>query len=188
MDDHPKNGECTPAEELKETYALVAYIPDPIAEFLNDLRLRLDPGSEPHAHVTLLPPRQLAGTADEARRQLNEYTRSLTPFTLSFDGVEVFEETNVVFLALGGNGNHVLHNIHEALNTGALAFDEPFEYHPHVTIVQFQPAEQVTEKALETRASWAAYAGPRQFRVERITFVKHMGGNNWLDLDCYDLS
>ncbi|MBI4909220.1 MAG: tRNA (adenosine(37)-N6)-threonylcarbamoyltransferase complex ATPase subunit type 1 TsaE [Acidobacteria bacterium] len=186
MDAHPHSGESNQPGEAKETYALVAYLPEPIADYLNALRIRLDPGSEPHAHVTLLPPRQLSGTPEQAKHQLREYTATLESFTLDLADVEVFRETNVVFLAIGA-GDHKLYRIHAALNSGALCFAEPFHYHPHITLVQFQPADQVAAKAGETRLGWQAYQGPRQFVVNRLTFVKHIGGNRWLDLDWYDL-
>ena len=48
------------------SYALVSYIPDPLRRFLDDLRRELVPGCVPAAHVTVLPPRPLSGTVEEA--------------------------------------------------------------------------------------------------------------------------
>ena len=47
----------------KQRYALVAYVRNPVGEFVESLRRELHP-ELPHlaAHVTLLPPRFLAGT------------------------------------------------------------------------------------------------------------------------------
>ena len=43
--------------------------------------------------------------------------------------------TNVVFLEIG-KGSAELRDMHRAMNRGALAFDEPFAYHPHITVAQ----------------------------------------------------
>ena len=40
-------------------FALVVYIPDPLAGFLDDLRKELVANCLPRAHVTILPPRPL---------------------------------------------------------------------------------------------------------------------------------
>ena len=49
-----------PAEQRLNVFALVIYIPDPLGRFLDDLRTELVPGCNPHAHVSVLPPRPLA--------------------------------------------------------------------------------------------------------------------------------
>ncbi len=49
-----------PAEQRLNVFALVIYIPDPLGRFLDDLRTALVPGCNPHAHVSVLPPRPLA--------------------------------------------------------------------------------------------------------------------------------
>ena len=49
-----------PAEQRLNVFALVIYIPDPLGRFLDDLRRELVPGCNPHAHVSVLPPRPLA--------------------------------------------------------------------------------------------------------------------------------
>src|ERR1035438_9490908 len=61
MDFHP-NGMLSqiPAEERLNVFALVIYIHDPLGSFLDDLRRQLVPGCNPHAHVSVLPPRPLA--------------------------------------------------------------------------------------------------------------------------------
>src|SRR3974377_478668 len=41
-------------------FALVIYVPDPLARFLDDLRRELVPHCNPRAHVSVLPPRPLA--------------------------------------------------------------------------------------------------------------------------------
>jgi hypothetical protein len=49
-----------PAEERLNVFALVIYIPGPLGLYLDELRRDLVPDYDPHAHVSVLPPRTLA--------------------------------------------------------------------------------------------------------------------------------
>ena len=51
-------------------FALVSYLSDPLASFLDRLRLDLDPKCSPHAHVTILPPRPMTCEIRDALNQL----------------------------------------------------------------------------------------------------------------------
>jgi 2'-5' RNA ligase len=101
-------------------------------------------------------------------------------------GIGVFPITNVIYLELG-RGADEMHSLHAAMNSDALHFDEPFEYHPHITLVQDVPSDQV--EALRKRATemWAAFDGPRVFRAERAAFVQNTMGSCWIDLAEYEL-
>src|ERR1039458_6592237 len=58
-------------------YALVIYLSDPLGGFLDDLRLEMVPGCNPHAHISVLPPRPLPGrTAPAARTLLPAHPQS----------------------------------------------------------------------------------------------------------------
>ena len=46
-------------EERLNVFALVVYIPGPLGVFLDELRRELVPHYNPHAHVSVLPPRPL---------------------------------------------------------------------------------------------------------------------------------
>lgn len=48
-----------PAEEKLNVFALVIYIADPLGGFLDDLRRELIPHYNPHAHISVLPPRPI---------------------------------------------------------------------------------------------------------------------------------
>ena len=50
-----------PPEQRLNIYALVIYVPAPLGRFLDDLRRELVPTYKPRAHVSVLPPRPLAG-------------------------------------------------------------------------------------------------------------------------------
>src|SRR5436305_14776932 len=71
-----------PGKELLDMYALVIYIPDPLGGFLDDLRRELIPGCNPHAHVSVLPPRPLPADWQPASGQVQGFTAGLRPFTV----------------------------------------------------------------------------------------------------------
>ncbi len=161
-------------------YALVIYMPDPLARFLDDLRRELVAGCMPRAHMTVLPPRELANVdaaIDQAREQVIEFA----PFRLEASDIEVFPRTSVVYIGVR-QGATELHAMHEAMNTGALQSLEPFPYHPHFTLAQdFDPAELPRLEAL-ARERWNAWRGPRGFDAESVAFVQNTTSKCWIDL------
>ena len=70
-------------------YALVAYVRNPVGEFVEKLRRELHPAL-PHlsAHVTILPPRHLQGSEHSAREQLAEICSTVEPFEITLGDVE----------------------------------------------------------------------------------------------------
>src|SRR5262249_28659328 len=124
-----------PAEQRLNVFALVIYIPDPLGGFLDDLRRDLVPGCNPHAHVSVLPPRPLSGDWQVAREQVRKLAESWQPFDITLDQICVFPVTNVIYLELD-KGASEMQALHAAMNTDSLRFDEPFEYHPHITVAQ----------------------------------------------------
>lgn len=167
--------------EWINSYALVTYIPDPLGGFLDDLRRNLAPECNPHAHVTLMPPRPLSGPPDEAWKQIHEYTKSLPAFPLQATGIGVFPETHVIYIELG-MGREQLLELHAALNRGPLHFAEPFEYHPHITLAQELPLEAVAGAARLARDMWRQCPHSRIFPVEELTFVRSTAEKCWKDL------
>ena len=57
------------------------------------------------------------------------------PFEIELGGVEVFPKTNVIYIGLR-LGLDEMRAMHQAMNTGPLAFAEPYAYHPHITLAQ----------------------------------------------------
>src|SRR5436305_854013 len=81
-------------------FALVSYIPDPLGRFLDDLRRKLTPSSDPRAHVTVLPPRPLKAEIAESVRSLAVECQSATPFEVALGDIQVFPKTNVLYLSI----------------------------------------------------------------------------------------
>src|SRR5439155_20067637 len=72
-------------------YALVAYVRNPVGEFVERLRRELHP-ELPHlaAHLTILPPRTLQNTELAAREVLEEACSDIEPFVVTLGDVETF--------------------------------------------------------------------------------------------------
>jgi len=184
---HPNGGHhSVPAEERLNVFALVIYIPGPLGEFLDGLRRELVPHYNPHAHVSVLPPRSLAVDWREASEQARVLAEGQAPFDVELNGIQLFPVTDVIYLDLGSGAPH-LHALHSALNTGALSFEEPFLYHPHVTLAQEIPHEDVAAVRELAVRRWSEYTGPRRFRAERAVFVQNTLDSRWIDLAEYAL-
>jgi 2'-5' RNA ligase len=175
-----------PAEQRLNVYALVIYIPDPLGRFLDDLRKELVPGCNPHAHVSVLPPRPIAVDWQVAGEQVRVCAGNWTPFEIKLEGIRIFPVTNVIYVELG-QGAEEMFQIHAAMNSQALEFDEPFAYHPHITLAQEIPPAEVAAVHRRAQEIWEAYRGPRSFRAERATFVQNTLGNCWIDLAEFSL-
>jgi 2'-5' RNA ligase len=167
-------------------YALVIYIPDPLGTFLDDLRRELAPNCNPHAHVSVLPPRSLAVEWQVA----SEYVRPLAEGWESFDveltEVQVFGGTNVIYLDVEG-GASCLRGLHAALATEVLEYPEPFPYHPHVTLAQEFPAGDVPRLMELARRRWREFPGSRTFRAGRAVLVRSTDADYWQDLAEYSI-
>lgn len=175
-----------PAGERLNVFALVIYIADPLGRFLDDLRRELAPGYKPHAHVSVLPPRPLTVDWRNASEQARSLTEGWTPFDVELTEIGIFPVTNVVYVEVG-RGAAELESMHRAMNAGPLGFNEPFPYHPHVTLAQEIPPVQVTEVHDIARARWREFRGNRRFRAERTVFVQNTLRNCWIDLAEYSL-
>ncbi len=167
-------------------FALVIYIPPPLGTFLDDLRRELVPHYNPHAHVSVLPPRPLRGEWEEASEQARVLTENWTPFEVELTAVGVFPKTDVIYIEVGAGGRE-LHELHGAMNSSALEYGEPHEYHPHITLAQNIAHEEVTALKELAARRWEEYSGPRSFRAERAAFVQNTSTNCWLDLAEYSL-
>ena len=182
---------CGAAERVN-SYAIVTYIPDPLGSFLDELRKELEPCclTAPRAHVTVLPPRALATGVDQeaAWRSIESVIPYCQAFCIRPSRIEVFPETNVVYLAIA-EGTTDLIQMHLEFNGGALQASEPFEYHPHITLAQNLQPGQAAEIAERAQRRWDAYAkGSQHFPAETFTFVQNTVDNKWIDLAEFVLS
>lgn len=171
---------CPDDPDLINLYALVTYLPEPLRRFLNDLRTELVPGCHLRAHVTVLPPRELS--SDQiAWNQLVAEMADVEPFEVELGEICVFQRTNVIFLSIW-KGHEQLVKLHDRLAQRALAFPEPFEFHPHITLAQGLRPDEVDAAREYAAQKWANYTGPRSFALDTMTFVRSTRDSNWIDL------
>jgi 2'-5' RNA ligase len=163
------------------SFALVAYIGGDLARFLDDLRRELVPNYLPRAHVTILPPRPVHAGFHQAWDHIYANLRDRPAFEVATGSVELFQNTGVVYTALA-SGKRELVEMHDALNQGPLHYDEPYHYHPHITLAQGLDREKVRPLLEEAKARWEAYRGPRRFEVDSVTFVQNTIRDRWVDL------
>lgn len=169
------------------SYALVSYLPEPLGGFFDGLSRQLVPECRPHAHITLLPPRHLSGTVEEAQATLEQLAARLDPFDLEITTIEIFDVTAVIYAEIGAGRSRLL-EIHKELNVEALYYEEQFAYHPHVTLAIKTEDRNISTLLAQARQEWDAYVGPRSFRVEHLHFVHNVAPDCWDDIASYPLN
>jgi 2'-5' RNA ligase len=180
--------QCSEGEgERINSFALVCYIPDPLGAYLSKVRKELVPGCFARSHVTILPPRPLRVPPEAAIAALHDDLKDAIPFTLELSQVEIFKTSSVVYIGVG-TGRNELVDMHSALNKDSLSFDEPHQYHPHVTLAQDLRPDQVVGMCEKARKLWSSYKGPAKFGVEALTFVQNTESCHWIDLETFDLA
>ena len=161
------------------SFSLVSYIPGRLGEFLNQLRQELVPGCHALAHVTVLPPRPLEiGAA--AGEYLAPLIEEFPAFDIEILGVCKFDLTDVIYAEIG-LGKSTLEAMHAAMNSSELFFKEPYPYHPHITLAQNMPVDEVAERFEQAKLRWQD-APTRSFEVNALTFVQNTVANHWIDL------
>jgi 2'-5' RNA ligase len=169
-------------------YALVAYVRNPVGEFVEKLRRELHP-ELPHmaAHLTLLPPRLLIGSESIAMQALEQTCRDLEPFEVTLGEVETFiPVTPTVFIRVAHSAVR-MQAAHDRLNRDGVYCSEELPYIPHLTIAKMGTEEQAWQAFEVARRRWAKYAGTRHIALEELTFVRENEANRWVDLGAMTL-
>jgi 2'-5' RNA ligase len=162
-------------------YALVSYLPDPLAQFLDDLRLDLVPDCSPRAHVTVLPPRRILATPEEAFEEIQDLARHFDRFTLRLGEIAQFPISHVVYIEIAG-GREDLLEMYGAMNTGALRYQEAYPYCPHITLAQRIAPDDAKSALDKAQREWKACQFSRTFPVQTLHFVESDDGKCWRDL------
>jgi 2'-5' RNA ligase len=72
--------------------------------------------------------------------------------------------------------------MHDRLNRHELAYDEPYTYHPHITLAQELPQDCVAEAFELATRRWQEFPFTRRFPLDHVTFVQNTIQKQWLDL------
>jgi 2'-5' RNA ligase len=168
------------------SFALVAYLPDPLVGFVDRLRQEIESGCHLRAHLTLLPPRPVSVAFDQMEKQLADALRISQPFRVQLGEIQVFPVTRVIHLSVEAGFSEATH-IHEALNCGGLRFAERYQYHPHVTLGQHLTPEELDPAMELARERWSKYGSERFFVADHLTLVQNIGVDRWKNLQDFPL-
>lgn len=173
---------------LPPLYALVVYVRSGLGEFIENLRAEVHP---PHAHLpthlSILPPRPLTGGEPQALEHLRLTCARLEPFTVELGDVETFLPTTPTVFIRVAHAGYRMRELHDALNSDGLAYEEPLVYMPHVTIAKLDENEHARRVFEISRREWEEYRGTRTVVVESLTFVRGRG-TSWTDLATVELA
>lgn len=175
--------DCRPVQ-----YALVAYVKNELGGFVEALRRELHPvHAHLPTHLTVLPPRPLQGTEEDAATMLRQLGATVTPFEVGLGEVESFLPiTPTVFIRVSFAG-YRMRELHDLMNRDSLAYTETLPYMPHVTVAKLESNERAEEVLRSSQARWQAYQGSHRISVERLTFVRGHE-HTWTDLAEIELS
>jgi len=149
------------------SFALVAYIPDPLGAFLQSMRHDLPGQENPQAHITVLPPRPLRAPAETASHEARLQLGRFEPFLVELRSVKVFPETHILYLDVG-EGEETLHRLHDALNAGVLRHEEDFEFLPHLTMSGAISVERLARVKARASRAWKKYEGEKRFHIGEV--------------------
>jgi 2'-5' RNA ligase len=176
---------CNGAGRLN-SFALVGYLPDPIGRFVNQLRRELVPQCSARAHVTILPPRPLACSADSAWRELRQRLAGEPPIQIELREVKLFPASDVIYISIG-YGYEELERLHRKLANGHCLFNEAWRYHPHITLAQQLDPTGVAASLDLAVHRWNEFKSARCLALDHLTWVQNTWENDWQDLEQFDL-
>ena len=166
---------------LINSYAVVAYIRSEAADFIDSVRCELTPGCPHHAHITVLRPRPLRITTEEAAERCRRILPRFDPFDTRLGEVSTFESSKVIKISLE-SGLPEFHTLHDILNDGPLAHADEYEFVPHVTVCHEAEGDCFDALVETAKERWDAYEGSRIVRVEQLTLVQQREDGVWTDL------
>lgn len=152
------------------SFALVAYIPEPLRSCIEQIRGSLPGNDNSPAHITVLPPRALTLPIEDAVGQASAILDKFSPFQVELSTVCRFPETKFLYLDLA-EGNSFIRHLHEALNTGDLAGPEEFDFQPHLTLGGPVPAQLLDSLQEQCETTWQAAQPGARFTVTEIAFL-----------------
>jgi len=163
------------------SYALVAYLRGPLADFVDNLRRDITPGCTHRAHITVLPPRPLAGGVEEAIAHCEHILRKTKPFDVRAGAVSLFDTSEVIKLSVDA-GAEQLRDLHDELNQGPLRHAEKFAYEPHITLAQDVATKQLQDCLCRAQDAWRKIGPAATFALSVCTFVQEVKCDCWSDL------
>lgn len=167
--------------------AVVGYLPEPLAGFVNRVRRELAPECHLRAHITLLPPRAISCPLPTISQEIEAALGQFRAFRVAVEDIRVFPISNVVYLSIGSGCQHI-RQLHESLNQGRCLSPEVWCFEPHVTLAQNLDPGKVTLARDLAAERWRDYSAPRDFMLDNLTLVQGNIENGWSDLATFELT
>jgi 2'-5' RNA ligase len=151
-------------------------VPDPWGAQLQDYRTALgdDTAGGIPTHVTLIPPTEVA---DEGLPELEEHLLSASTgigaFPMHLRGTGTFRPVSPVVFVTVAEGISACEELAGSVRSGPLRVDQPFPYHPHVTVAH-HVSEDMLDRAFEELAGFEC-----SFLVDRFFLYVHESGSGW---------
>jgi 2'-5' RNA ligase len=152
-------------------------VPDPWGAQLQDYRAALGDQSAPGVptHVTLLPPSRVARSDVPAvERHLDEASAASPMFRMHLRGTGTFRPVSPVVFVTVAEGISDCEQLASMVRRGPLPSEQPFPYHPHVTVAHHLP-DQVLDRAFEELAGFEC-----SFTVDHFALYVHESGTGWV--------
>jgi hypothetical protein len=159
-------------------FALVSYVPAPLGTYLDELRKSFPTHKGGRAHLTFLAPRPLSISPEAAQSVVASTLDDFDAFEVELTRVFRFPSTNVIYIGVG-QGGETADRLHRALNAGPLAYTEPFDYRPHVSLVFPEGTTEVDAMERTLAAEWDECSMAKRFRVTAVDFVQNTHGGDW---------
>lgn len=160
-------------------------IPDPYRATLT--RSRIDAG-DPRArlippHITLIPPTLIEPEQlMDVVAHLARVAAAHRPFIVRLAGTETFRPVSPVVYVPLVRGHSECTRLQRAINTGPLAGEARFPYHPHVTIAHEIP-DPALDAAEEAMADFSA-----EFPIAAYELYEHGLDGVWREIDRFTLT
>lgn len=159
---------------MRANIGVAIAIPRPFADELEGWRERFgDPAAHLiQAHVTLLPPTQVADLS-AVEHHLDAVSGRHNPFPVILRGTGTFRPVSPVVYVRIVTGGAQIGTLEADVRSGPLARSLRFEYHPHVTVAHDVP-EPVLTVAQETLSDYEA-----TFTADCVTLYEQATDGVW---------
>jgi 2'-5' RNA ligase len=157
----------------QDNFALVAYVPDPLASFLYEMRRSFSGMPCPQPHITILPPRPLRTSSEHACQSAKEVLAAQTQFEVELTRVCCFASTNTLYLDINDGAAEIV-ALHDSLNQGVLFHQEEFDFRPHLTLAGSVPTLHLSSMLHQAEARWRT-ASPYRFVLSEIVCLLQTG-------------
>src|SRR5689334_13830075 len=97
------------------SFAVVQYLPEPLASFVDGVRREIAPQCRARAHITVLPPRPLICDPGIAWEELRKRLNGTPAFEVQLEEVNLFRNSEVIYISVG-TGCKELEDLHRKLN------------------------------------------------------------------------